>query len=101
MNVAKPDAQAEYCAARALLREVEAAQKTEHSCGAEGLVRVTAQVMCGLACIVQEVSTLVKEHSALLVELSLEDRLVDIMPEGYDCRLASAASRPRVRSSLT
>jgi DNA-binding transcriptional LysR family regulator len=82
-----------------ILREVEETHRIQEGDGVAGIVKVTAPVTFGLACVAPQVGALMKKHPALLVELTLEDRLVDLMPEGYDVAIR-VGSEPPVSSAL-
>ncbi len=82
-----------------ILRDVEDAQKLERSDGVDGLLRISAPVTFGLACVAPQMHALMKRHPGLLVELQLEDRLVDLMPEGVDVAIR-VGSEPPVSTEL-
>jgi DNA-binding transcriptional LysR family regulator len=67
-----------------ILREVDEAQALGKQGELDGLLRINAPVTFGLACVAPHLRGLMSRHPGLLVELQLEDRLVDITPEGFD-----------------
>jgi LysR family transcriptional regulator, transcriptional activator for dmlA len=77
-----------------ILRDVEDARKIDESDGVDGLLKISAPVTFGLACVAPQMSALMKKHSGLLVELHLEDRLVDLTPEGFDVAIRVGSDPP-------
>jgi DNA-binding transcriptional LysR family regulator len=77
-----------------ILRDVEDAQKPDKGDGVDGLLKISAPVTFGLACVAPQMNALMKKHPSLLVELHLEDRLVDLMPEGFDVAIRVGSEPP-------
>lgn len=76
---------------RALLADFETAEAsaTELQASARGTLRVTAPVVVGTHALAPLLGRLLTEHPQLRVELSCQDRLVDLVDEGYDAALRS------------
>ena len=77
-----------------ILRDVEDAQKLEGSDGIDGPLRISAPVTFGLACVAPQMRSFMKKHPGVRVELALEDRLVDLMPEGFDVAIRVGSEPP-------
>ncbi len=77
-----------------ILREVDDAQSSGGRDELVGLLRISAPVTFGLACVAPQMNTLMKKHPGLLVELHLEDRLVDLTPEGVDVAIRVGSAAP-------
>ncbi|HEY2517433.1 MAG TPA: LysR family transcriptional regulator [Polyangiaceae bacterium] len=67
-----------------ILRDVDEAQSLARGDELEGVLRVSAPVTFGLACVAPLMHGLMQRHPGLLLELQLEDRAVDLTPEGVD-----------------
>jgi DNA-binding transcriptional LysR family regulator len=77
-----------------ILRDVDDAQTVGQSGDPEGVLRISAPVTFGLACVAPQMDALMKKHPGLLVELQLEDRLVDLTPEGVDVAIRVGTPPP-------
>jgi DNA-binding transcriptional LysR family regulator len=77
-----------------VLREVAQAQAIGQQRGVEGTIRVGAPTSFGLAALVPHLTSLRAKHPALKVELSLEDRLLDVSLEGFDVLVRAGDSVP-------
>ena len=77
-----------------ILRDVEDAQMVGKSDEVEGLLKISAPVTFGLACVAPHMNALMRKHPGLLVELKLEDRLVDLSPEGFDVAIRVGSEPP-------
>jgi DNA-binding transcriptional LysR family regulator len=77
--------------ARALLADFETAEATTRALQAEarGTLRVTAPVVLGAQALAPLLGELIAAHPSLHVELTLQDRVVDLLEEGYDVALRS------------
>ncbi|XXF77243.1 LysR family transcriptional regulator [Myxococcaceae bacterium GXIMD 01537] len=91
------DGQAFYERCARVLAELEAAEaELEHGRKApSGRLRVTAPVMFGRLCVAPVLLELARRHPRLELELSLSDRMVDLVEEGVDLavRLGPLADR--------
>ena len=92
-----------YARCRAILAEIEAADALAHDLGAspQGLLRVNAPVTVGALCLAPIVGDFLRAYPRMDVELSLSDRYVDLVDEGFDVALrfgALADSTLRVRA---
>ncbi len=67
-----------------ILREVDDAQALGRTGATEGLLSISAPVTFGLACVVPHLSSFMAALPGLRVELSLEDRLIELALEGVD-----------------
>lgn len=56
-----------------ILRDVEDAQTVKESDEVEGLLKISAPVTFGLACVAPQMNALMKKHPGLVVDLQLED----------------------------
>jgi DNA-binding transcriptional LysR family regulator len=81
--------------ARALLEEEAMARASVHplSAGVTGTLRVTASVPFGRKVVAPLVSTFLREHPGLQVDLLLSDGIVDIVAQGLDLALRIAPLR--------
>jgi DNA-binding transcriptional LysR family regulator len=77
-----------------ILREVDEAQSLGKQGELDGLLRINAPVTFGLACVAPHLRGLMTRHPGLLLELQLEDRLVDIAPEGFDVAIRVGRQPP-------
>ncbi len=82
--VVTPAGQRYYERCRQILTDVEDAQTTGRREAFEGLLKVSAPVTFGLACVVPLLRPLMVEQPGLVVDLKLEDVLVDLALEGVD-----------------
>jgi DNA-binding transcriptional LysR family regulator len=82
--------------ARAVLADVETAEASarELQAAARGTLRVTAPVVLGAHALAPLLGELLANHPELSVELSLQDRVVDLIDEGYDVALRSGPLAP-------
>lgn len=78
-----------------ILREVDDAQRVGETGEIEGPLRISAPVTFGLACVAPQMAALMTKHPGLLIDLQLEDRLVDIMPEGFDVAIRVGSAPPQ------
>jgi DNA-binding transcriptional LysR family regulator len=77
-----------------ILRDVDDAQAIAKSQGVAGPLRVSAPVTFGLACVAPLLTTLLREHPALRIDLLLEDRFVDLGSEGVDMAIRVGSDPP-------
>ncbi len=79
--------------AQRLLAEGEAAEEAarEGASAPAGLVRVAAPMTLGLLHVAPAIADFLAAHPAITVELALSDARVDIVAEGYDIAIRSAA----------
>jgi DNA-binding transcriptional LysR family regulator len=77
-----------------ILREVDDAQQVGRADDLGGMLRITAPVTFGLACVAPQMGTLMQKYPGLVVELLLEDRLADLAPEGFDIAIRVGTSPP-------
>jgi len=80
---------AEFATAEASASELQAA--------ARGTLRVTAPVVLGAHALAPLLGELLRLHPELRIELALQDRVVDLLDEGFDVALRSG---PLARSGL-
>lgn len=68
------------------LAELEAGEATLHSGRSEpaGLLRLSAPVLFGRYCVAPSMARLTAVHPQLKVDMSFNDRVVDLIDEGYD-----------------
>jgi DNA-binding transcriptional LysR family regulator len=84
----------EYLAhCRRILEEVEEAEATfgQDALAVSGVLRVTAPAVFGRQFAAPLAAGFTHEHPALKVEISLTDRLVDLIGEGFDLAIRTAA----------
>jgi DNA-binding transcriptional LysR family regulator len=76
---------------RDLLASAEAADRVAESLRAvpQGTLRVTAPVSWGVHRLVPAIGAYMEQHPAVRVELSLNDRVVDLAEEGFDVGIRS------------
>jgi DNA-binding transcriptional LysR family regulator len=67
-----------------ILREVEDAQAIGDAGVVRGTLTISAPVTFGIACVTPHLPSLLAKHPALLVDLRLEDRFVDLVAEAVD-----------------
>jgi len=77
-----------------ILREVEDAQTIGRDDELAGLLKVSAPVTFGLACVAPQMGSLMRKHPGLLVELHLEDRFVDLTAEGFHVAIRVSSELP-------
>lgn len=82
-----------------ILREVDEAQALGKQGELDGLLKINAPVTFGLACVAPHLRGLLTRHPGIVVELQLEDRLVDITPEGFDVAIR-VGLRPPLSTEL-
>jgi DNA-binding transcriptional LysR family regulator len=77
--------------AKTLLADFEAAESSASDLQgvARGTLRVTAPVVFGAHAVAPLLGVLAAEHPELQIELTLQDRVVDLLEEGYDVALRS------------
>ena len=82
-----------YARCRAILAEIEAADTLAHDLGTtpQGLLRVNAPVTVGALCLAPLVGDFLRAYPRVEVELSLADRYVDLVDEGFDVALRFGA----------
>jgi len=85
--------------ARGVLAEFDAAEASagELQGAARGTLRITAPVVLGAHALAPLLGELLTAHPELQIELSLHDRVVDLLAEGFDVALRSG---PLPRSGL-
>ncbi len=78
--------QAFYERCRLILAEAEAAEALVHdlSVAPRGRLRVSAPVNFGACRVAPLVTSFLRDHKEMEIELSLTDRFVDVVDEGYD-----------------
>ncbi len=77
-----------------ILHEVDDAQSIARGEHLDGPLRISAPVTFGLACVVPEMRGLMKSHPGIVVDLHLEDRLIDLIPEGVDVAIRVGSAPP-------
>jgi DNA-binding transcriptional LysR family regulator len=82
-----------------ILREVDEAQAVGRADALSGLLKVSAPVSFGLACVVPHMRALMVDHPGLRLDLRLEDRLVDLVLEGVDVAIR-VGSAPRESTEI-
>lgn len=75
-----------------ILAEANAAEEAAHDAATapEGLVRLTAPMTLGLACVAPAVADFLKLYPGIEIDLHLSDARVDIVAEGFDIALRIA-----------
>ncbi len=81
-----------------VLREVDEARAVGKHGGVEGPLRMSVPVTFGLAAIAPLMPALLRRYPSLVLDMQLEDRFVDLLPEGID--LAIRTGRPPVSNDL-
>jgi DNA-binding transcriptional LysR family regulator len=76
-----------------ILRDVEDAQASGGN-ELDGLLKISVPVTFGLACVVPEINGLMIAYPGLVIELHVEDRLIDLTPEGIDVAIRVGADPP-------
>ncbi|WGS51585.1 LysR family transcriptional regulator [Paraburkholderia sp. D15] len=78
-----------YERCKALLADAEAAESVAHelSSSPSGRLRITAPVTFGASCIAPLIARYVRRHPRVRVELTLTDRFVDLIDEGYEAAI--------------
>jgi DNA-binding transcriptional LysR family regulator len=93
-----------YERCKALLADAEAAESVaqELSASPRGRLRITAPVTFGACCLAPMITRYLKAHSEVRVELTLTDRFVDLIDEGYEAaiRLGSLADSTLIARPL-
>ena len=77
-----------------ILREIDDAQRLAGQHEVDGPLTISAPVTFGLACVVPEMHSLMRRYPGLVIDLRLEDRLVDIAPEGVDVAIRVGSDPP-------
>ena len=77
-----------------ILHEVDEAQSIGRGERLDGPLKISAPVTFGLACVVPEMRSLMRSHPGLFVDLYLEDRLIDLIPEGVDVAIRVGSAPP-------
>lgn len=77
-----------------VLREVEEAQAVGRGEKLEGLLKVSAPVPLGQARVVPQIAALMARYPALRIELTLEDRRIDLALEGVDVAIRAGGAPP-------
>ena len=75
-----------YDRCRTILAEIEAADAlaSDHLNMPHGVLRVTAPALLGRTCVAPLLLDLSRRHPTLRVDLSMDDRVVDLAADGYD-----------------
>jgi DNA-binding transcriptional LysR family regulator len=93
-----------YERCKALLADAEAAESVaqELSASPRGRLRITAPVTFGACCLAPLITRYLKAHPEVRVELTLTDRFVDLIDEGYEAaiRLGSLADSTLIARPL-
>ena len=89
-----PHGQRYYERCLRILREVEDAQTIDKSDELAGILKISAPVTFGLACVAPQMHALMKKHPGLVIELQLEDRFVDLATEGVDIAIRVGGEPP-------
>ena len=93
-----------YERCKSLLADAEAAESVaqELSASPRGRLRITAPVTFGACCLAPMIARYLKRHPDVRVELTLTDRFVDLIDEGYEAaiRLGSLADSSLIARSL-
>lgn len=93
-----------YDRCQRIVAEAEAAEQEAGSMQSDpsGLLRVTAGVSFGQLHLARHLPALMDRHPGLAVELVLNDRIVDMVEEGYDValRIAELADSPLIARRL-
>ena len=93
--VTTPAGQRYYERCLRVLHEVEGAQAVGKTSQIDGVLKVSAPVTFGLACIVPHLHSLMEKHPALRIDLRLEDRLVDLALEDVDVAVRAGGQPPQ------
>jgi DNA-binding transcriptional LysR family regulator len=82
------------------LEEVAAADAlaSDHLNTPAGMLRVTMPALLGRICVAPLLLELARRHPTLRLDMSMDDRIVDIVAEGYD--LSVRTGRPEGRAGL-
>jgi DNA-binding transcriptional LysR family regulator len=80
-----------YQRSTAILQDVEAARRSVLPGAVHGRLTVSAPITIGLHCVVPALGPLTSRYPKLKVELSLDDRLVDLVASGVDVVIRAGA----------
>jgi DNA-binding transcriptional LysR family regulator len=82
-----------YERCKALLADADAAESVaqELSASPRGRLRITAPVTFGACCLAPMITRYLKAHPEVRVELTLTDRFVDLIDEGYEAAIRLGA----------
>lgn len=93
-----------YERCRAILEEVEAADAlaSDHLNAPRGILRVTMPALLGRICVAPLLLDLARRYPALRLEMSLDDRIVDLFAASYDLavRTGEPKDQPGLRRKL-
>lgn len=93
-----------YDRCRTILEEIEAADALafDHLNAPRGTLRVTMPALLGRICVAPLLLDLARKYPALRLEMSMDDRIVDLFSAGYDLAVRTGFSRdqPGLRRKL-
>jgi DNA-binding transcriptional LysR family regulator len=83
-----------YDRCRAILEEVAAADAlaSDHLNTPTGTLRVTMPALLGRICVAPLLLELARRHPTLRLDMSMDDRIVDIVADGYDLSVRTGSS---------
>ena len=86
-----------YDRCRAILEEVAAADAlaSDHLNTPTGTLRVTIPALLGRICVAPLLLELARRHPTLRLDMSMDDRIVDIVADGYDLSIRTGSSEGR------
>ena len=86
-----------YDRCRAILEEVAAADAlaSDHLNTPTGTLRVTMPALLGRICVAPLLLELARRHPTLRLDMSMDDRIVDIAADGYDLSVRTGGSEQR------
>jgi len=86
-----------YDRCRAILEEVAAADAlaSDHLNTPAGTLRVTMPALLGRICVAPLLLELARRHPTLRLDMSMDDRIVDIVADGYDLSIRTGSSEGR------
>ena len=86
-----------YDRCRAILEEVAAADAlaSDHLNTPAGTLRVTMPALLGRICVAPLLLELARRHPTLPLDMSMDDRIVDIVADGYDLSIRTGSSEGR------
>ena len=86
-----------YDRCRAILEEVAAADAlaSDHLNTPAGTLRVTMPALLGRICVAPLLLELARRHPTLRLDMSMDDRIVDIVADGYDLSIRTGGSEGR------
>jgi len=86
-----------YDRCRAILEEVAAADAlaSDHLNAPTGTLRVTMPALLGRVCVAPLLLELVRRHPMLRLDMSMDDRIVDLVADGYDLSVRTGSLEGR------